>query len=163
MRNLDLERRIAAPLRNHTPRWHAKHPEAARERGSASIELVLITPVLIMFLLLVVGLGRLALASQEVTAAANDAARAASLERNVGAAAGKGRAAAEQALADRGMSCASLSVDVDTSGYRAGGQVRAEVVCVADLGDLALSGLPGSKTYRADAVVPIEQYKADTE
>lgn len=136
--------------------------EGAGERGSASIELVLITPVLIMFLLLVVGLGRLALAKQEVTAAAHDAARAASLERDTGAAAGKGRAAAERALSDRGMSCTSLSVDVDTSGYRSGGQVRAEVICVAQLGDLALSGLPGSKTYRAQAVVPIEQYKADT-
>lgn len=134
----------------------------AGERGSASIELVLITPVLIMFLLLVVGLGRLALAKQEVTAAAHDAARAASLERDTTAAAGKGRAAAERALSDRGMSCASLSVGVDTSSYRSGGQVRAEVVCVAALGDLALSGLPGSKTYRAQAVVPIEQYKADT-
>ena len=132
-----------------------------RERGSASVELALIAPVLIMLLLLVAGLGRLALAKQEVTAAAHDAARAASLERDIGAAAGQGRAAAERALADRGMSCASLSVDVDTSGYRSGGQVRAEVVCVADLGDLAHAGLPGSKTYRAQAVVPIEQYKAD--
>ena len=141
---------------------HEAFDAGPRERGSASVELVLITPVLIMFLLLVVGLGRLALAKQEVTSAAHDAARAASLERDTGASAGRGRAAAERALADRGMSCASLNVDIDTSGYRSGGQVRAEVVCVAALGDLALSGLPGSKTYRAQAVVPIEQYKADT-
>lgn len=131
------------------------------ETGSSSVEIVIVTPVLIMFLLLVVGLGRMALASQEVTAAAYEAARAASLERVVDAAAGQGRAAAERTLADRGMSCASLSVSVDVSGYRPGGQVTAEVTCVADLGDLALSGLPGTKTYRAQATVPIEQYKAE--
>lgn len=144
-RNLNIERRVA------------------REAGSASVEVVIVTPVLIMFLLLVVGLGRMALASQEVTAAAYEAARAASLERVAGAASGQGRAAAERTLADRGMSCASLSVGVDVSGYRSGGQVTANVVCTADLGDLALSGLPGSKTYTATATVPIEQYKAEPE
>jgi Flp pilus assembly protein TadG len=132
-----------------------------REGGSAALEMTILAPVLIMFLLLVVGLGRMALASQDVTAAAHDAARAASLERVVGASAGEGRAAAERALGDRGMACASLSVTVDVSGYQPGGQVTADVACTAELGDLALSGLPGTKTYRASATVPIEQYRAD--
>ena len=44
----------------------------ARERGSASVELVLVTPVLIALLLFVVALGRLAGARGEVDAAGAD-------------------------------------------------------------------------------------------
>lgn len=131
------------------------------ERGSASIELVIVAPLLIMFLLLVVGLGRLALARLDVNAAAYEAARASSLERVVDAAAAQGESAARRTLTDRGMSCSSLSVDVDTSSYRSGGQVRTTITCVAKLSDLALSGLPGSKTYTATATVPIEQWRAE--
>lgn len=131
-----------------------------RERGASSLELVIVAPLLIMFLLLVVGLGRMALARQQVNAAAYDAARAASLERVVPAAAGQGQEAARRALDQRGMSCTSLSVDVDTGDYRSNGQVTAKVTCVAKLSDLALSGLPGSRTYTATATVPIEQWRA---
>ncbi len=49
--------------------------ERDRERGSASVELVLMTPVLIVLLLFVVALGRLAAARGEVDAAARDVAR----------------------------------------------------------------------------------------
>lgn len=132
------------------------------DRGATSVELVIVAPLLIMFLLLVVGLGRMALARQEVTAAAYEAARAASLERVIQEAADQGRAAARRTLADRGMSCAQLLVHIDTSNYRPGGQVRADVTCVSDLGDLLVSGLPGSKTYHTSAVVPIEKFRATT-
>ncbi len=55
--------------------------DAARERGSAAVELVLATPVLVALMLLAVAGGRLASARGEVDAAARDAARAASIGR----------------------------------------------------------------------------------
>ena len=133
----------------------------SREQGSYSLELAVCSVLAVMFVLLIVGLGRMSLASQRVTEAAFEAARSASLERHGGAANGAGRDAAVRSIADHGMSCSRLTVRVDTGDQRPGGSVRAQVTCVAQLSDLALSGLPGSKTYRADAVVPIEQYRAD--
>lgn len=130
------------------------------ESGSAALEMVIMAPVMIMFLLFIVGLGRMSQARQEVNSAAYEAARAASLQRNTGASAADGREAALRTLGDRGMSCTSLNVGVDVSSYRPDGRVTATVTCVASLGDLALSGLPGSKTFRATAVVPIEQYRS---
>ena len=136
--------------------WRRKRRE---ERGSASVELVLMAPVLIVILLFVVGLARIANAKQQVEAIAADGARAASLERNTSLSASAARDAVARELGERGMSCSSLDVDVDVSDYRPGGSVEVTVSCTAALGDVALSGLPGSKRYTASAVVPIETYR----
>lgn len=129
------------------------------QAGSASLEMVLIAPVLLMILLLVVGLGRMSHARQEVEAVASDAARAASLERNTSASHAAAVKAAQQSLASAGMSCQGLDVDVDVSNYQPGGQVTVQVSCTAQLQDVALSGLPGTKEYTASATVPIETYR----
>ena len=131
------------------------------ETGTSSLEVVIVAPLLLVFIMLIIGLGRLTLASQDVTASAHEAARAASLTRSGGAATSAGQDAARDALGERGMACASVDVSVDVSGFEPGGQVRATVTCTARLSDLTLSGLPGRKTYRAEAVVPIEQYRAE--
>lgn len=133
------------------------------ERGASSVELVIVTPVLIMLILLVVGLGRMTLARQDVDSAAYEAARAASLQRAAGAAARDGHAAARRAIDQTGLSCHHLQVDVDTSDYQPGGHIQASVTCVADLSDVTLSGLPGTKTYTSDASVPIEQWRGPNE
>jgi hypothetical protein len=131
------------------------------DRGVTAVEFVLITPVLIVAMLFTVGLGRMAHARHEVEAAAADAARAASLERNLARAEGEGESMAWQALGKRGLSCVDLRVDVDVSSYEPSGVVRAEVICNARLSDVALAGFPGSKTFRATATVPIETYRSN--
>lgn len=129
------------------------------ERGSASIEVAILGVLLILFLLLVVGLGRMSQARFDVTGAANDAARAASLETSAAAADSAARAAADAALADRGVSCARMDVDVNTASFGPGGEVTAQVTCIADLSDLSLVWVPGSRTFTEQAVSPIEQYR----
>lgn len=131
------------------------------ERGAAGLELAIVAPLMIALVLMIVGFGRMSLAKAEVNSAANEAARAASLERAPGAAAGVGEQAARRTLSDRGMSCAELSVNVDTSSYAAGGSITASVTCVTRLSDVAMIGMPGSKTYRSSATVPIEQFRAE--
>lgn len=117
-------------------------------------------PVLLMVLLLVVGLGRMADARQQIESVAADSARAASLERNTAQSAAAARAAAERSLGDAGLSCAGLDVNVDISDYQPGGQVQVTVSCTAQLRDVALSGLPGSKVFTASSTVPIETFRA---
>jgi len=130
------------------------------ERGTAAVELVLIVPVLIVAFLLVVGLGRMAHARQQVEGAAADAARAASIERNTSQSADAARTTAAAAIGDRGLDCQSLDLSVDVSDYKPGGTVKVQLRCTASLGDVALSGLPGRRVFSAQATVPIETYRA---
>jgi len=134
--------------------------KARDERGSAAVELVLIVPVLIVAFLLVVGLGRMAHARQQVEGAAADAARAASLERNTGQSADAARTTAAAALGDRGLECQSFDLSVDVSDYKPGGTVKVQLWCTASLGDVAMSGLPGRRVFSAQSTVPIETYRA---
>lgn len=130
-------------------------------RGTAAVELVLIAPVLMLILLFVVGLGRMAHTRQQVESVAADAARTASLERNTDASAAAARTAAQASLGQAGVTCANLAVAVNLSGYQPGGQITVNVSCTAALTDVAMAGLPGTRTFTASSTVPIETYRAD--
>lgn len=131
----------------------------ASDRGTSAIELVLVAPVFLAALLLVVGLGRIVEAEGRVEGAARDAARAASLTRTAVAATAAARDAATANLTERGVSCSSFAVSVDTGDFRPGGVARVAVSCTANLSGLGLAGLPGSRTLRAAAAAPLEQYR----
>lgn len=131
------------------------------ERGSAAIELTLLAPVLLVILLFVVGLGRMAHARQQVEAAAADSARAASLERNTALSSSAARRAAEASLGDAGVSCTGLTVRTDLSSYEPGGRVVVTLGCRTRLRDVAMAGFPGSKTFTATSVVPIESWRSE--
>ena len=128
------------------------------ERASAPTELVLITPLLLLLLLFVVFLGRLSTARLDVTAAARDAARAASLRASPDDAVADATAAAAASLAERGMACREMGVDVDISRFSPGGSVAVQVRCTADLADLALLRVPGSREVTATAREVIDAY-----
>ncbi|MDQ3643440.1 MAG: pilus assembly protein, partial [Actinomycetota bacterium] len=84
------------------------------QRGAAALELVLVTPALVLLLLFVVSVGRLAQARADVDAAARDAARAASFARGPDSARDDGLAAAAARLRAGGVTCRSHGVQVDT-------------------------------------------------
>lgn len=129
------------------------------ERGSASIELVLLTPVLLVLLLLVVAGGRLADARGAVDAAARDAARAGTIARSPGDARRDALTAAEARLREGSVGCRNLSVDVDTSDFHAGGSVAVSVTCSVDLGDLTLLRVPGTRDISTHAVEPVDTFR----
>lgn len=129
------------------------------DRGAATTELVLLTPVLIIMLLFVVALGRIASTRQDVDAAARDAARAAANARSPAAARTDGTAAAEASLTEQGITCRNLTVNLDTAAFRAGGTVTAAVSCTVDLADLTSLSIPASRTITATFTAPIDQYR----
>lgn len=129
------------------------------ERGSATLELVLLTPVLLLMLMFVVFLGRLGEARNDVDRAARDAARAASIARDATDADSAGRTAASETLASGGVTCRQLDVQLDTSAFSAGGEVRATVSCTVDLGDMVELRLPGSETMTASFAEPVDTYR----
>ena len=129
-------------------------------RGAATVELVLLTPVLIVMLLFVVALGRLASTRQDVDAAARDAARAAANARSATTAQADGDTAARNSLDTGRVGCRELTVTIDTDNFRAGGTVVARVTCTVDLGDLTGLRVPATRAITATFTSPIDQYRA---
>jgi Flp pilus assembly protein TadG len=130
-----------------------------RDRGSASLELVLLTPLLLALLLLVELGGRYAQARADVDSAARDAARAGSLERSSAAAADAAEEAAERRLAARDIVCTDLVVDLGDTDFRAGGEVNVTVSCAVDLSDLTGLGVPSSVTFDSTFSEPIDVFR----
>jgi Flp pilus assembly protein TadG len=128
-------------------------------QGSASLELVLMTPVLIAMLLFVVLVGRLGQARADVDRAARDAARAASMARSADTVHERAADAARATLSEGSVSCRSLTVGVDTGAFAPGGAVHATVGCTVDLADLSLLGIPGTRTVFSRFTQPVDAYR----
>ena len=109
---------------------------AGSERGTMSIEMVVLVPVLLLITMVAVAGGRIVSAQGMVEAASRDAARAASMERSVGAAS----AAANRSLAQADTARANCSARVKLS-------------------DLGLVFLPGATVVRAESSAPVDQWR----
>jgi Flp pilus assembly protein TadG len=130
------------------------------DRGAfAALELVILVPFVIVMLLLVVGFGRVARGRQLVDQAAQAASRAASLSPTPISATEAAKDAAVQTLSGGGLSCATMSLELDTSRFHAGGEVVARLTCRADLSGLAMAGMPGAVTLTASSTSPLETYR----
>jgi Flp pilus assembly protein TadG len=133
------------------------------QAGSAAVEVALIAPGLLVLMALLIFGGRNALATGAVEQAAVDAARAASLARTSADADIAASTAAERSLADQDLACSTISVDIDTDGFSTqpgqAAPVTTTIACTLRLSDLALPGIPGSKTIAASAVSVIDTYR----
>ena len=132
-----------------------------QQRGSAPVELALLTPMVIVLLLFVVFVGRIVTTQQDLDAAARDAARAASLRATPDAAARDATTALAASLASHDLSCPAPDVDVDTSRFQPGGAVSVTVTCDVSFADLAHLGVPGSRRITARSTAVIDTYRSD--
>lgn len=129
------------------------------EEGSVTVELVLVTPLLILFLLLVVAFGRLASSRIDVSGAAAQAARAASIARDPTSASAAAEQTATAALANESVTCANLNVTTNTADFTAGGTVSVTITCHVDLAALAGLRLPASTSVTGSSVSSIDTYR----
>ena len=131
--------------------------------GSVTLELAILTPALILLLGLVALAGRVEVAASAVEHAASAGARAASLARTVDAAQAIAIDAVGRELAAQGLRCASSTVSVDTAGLDAAlgspATVTVTTSCTVAMSDLAVAGLPGSRTLTGQATSPIDRYR----
>ncbi|NEE02782.1 TadE family protein [Phytoactinopolyspora halotolerans] len=121
-----------------------------------AVEVVLLAPVLVAVILLIVGFGRYVDRQGDVDAAAREAARAASYERDFASAQAAARQAAIRALPS-GLSCAPA--DLSGSDFSAGGTVNVRVSCRVDFSELGFVGFPGSATLEGRSAAPLDQYR----
>jgi Flp pilus assembly protein TadG len=130
-----------------------------RERGSASTELVLVTPLLILLALVVVAFGRLAGARLDADEAAHQAARAASLARTADQARSDALRAARVSLAGAGASCTGPRIASQLGGLEPGQAVRVTVTCQADLDVPGMRSLDVTST----AMSVVDAYRGGVE
>jgi Flp pilus assembly protein TadG len=124
----------------------------AGQRGSMTVEFVLLAPLLVVLILFLVMAGRLVEAHGQVDGAARDAARAASVARSPSAA----QAAADQAVSADVNGWCSVPV---VQGFAPGSQaVTVRLDCTLDLSFVAF----GSVRVSGYAVAPLDQYVGRT-
>ena len=138
----------------------ASRPQS-RERGSAAAELVLVTPLLMLFLLFAVAAGRLVQGRIDVDSAARQAARAASLARTPQAASAQVQQVAQAALAGQSVTCDPAVITPDLGNFPPGGEVTVTVTCTVHLSDLSLLHIPGGETITATFTSPVDTYRGD--
>jgi Flp pilus assembly protein TadG len=135
------------------------------DRGSATLELVVWAPGLLLLIALLVVAGRINSAHGAVEQAAVEAARSASIARTPEAARNQALASARESLAHQGIACTSITVSVDTSGFAAQpgtpATVAATVTCPVRLSDLTLP-LPGTRTVTYTAVSSLDTFRERT-
>lgn len=155
--------KTGALLTFDAPRRRAVRRSAEVDRGSVTLELVVLAPGLLLFIGLVVFAGRTSLANQSIAQAANEAARIASIARTQPEADRTAGEAARSTLVQQDLQCLTTSVSVDTTGFGqpvgTAATITATVSCVVRLSDLAVPGLPGSRTVTATATSPLDVYR----
>lgn len=129
------------------------------DTGAYTVELVLWTPALLLLIMLAVAGGRIVSAGNQAVEASRDAARAASLTFTQAQATTAAISAAHDALGRAGITCNPLHVDISGT-VRPGGLITVQVRCTADLRDIAIPGLPGSKTLTGTSSAPIEMTRS---
>ncbi|WP_435224279.1 TadE/TadG family type IV pilus assembly protein [Streptomyces sp. Tue6028] len=141
-------------------RWNRR---CRSDDGSVAIEAAIVLPSLVMFLCLAIAGGRIITSEAKIDAAAEDAAREASIHRTAAAAQDAARAAAAESLTDQGITCASTSVHVNTGGLSVPvghvGTVTVTVTCTVQLSDLLLPGAPGARTLTSTATSVVDLYR----
>ncbi len=126
-----------------------------------ALELLVIVPLVIFFLLLITGLGRYIHDRQLVDDATAAAARAASLAPGPAQATTDAQHIAQDVLSQGGLTCEAFSAQVDVTQFRPGGQVSVALRCTSQLRAPAV-GLPRAVTFSATSTSPLEKYRAFT-
>jgi hypothetical protein len=127
-----------------------------------SIEAVIIIPAFLLFLVLLVGIGRVSAAQADVQAAAVEGARIASLSATAPLAERAATAAMTARLNADHPYCVDPTIVVDAADLALApgesGQVSVHISCQVRLGDLVGVGFGGTLTLTGDFATPLDPY-----
>lgn len=126
-----------------------------RDRGLSTIEVVILAPVMILFILVLVAFGQLVDGRGALDGAARDAARAGSIQKDHATAMAEARKAAE---ADLGDICSGpVSVTQTSTGFEPDTLFTVEVSC--EVRGLAMIGLDVPTTLEASFSSPLDPFR----
>jgi hypothetical protein len=132
------------------------------DHGSVTVEVVLLTPVLIVAACFVVFLGRLGQARAETDELAHLAAATAATARPASTAPRTAEATAHRVASQSGRLCVAPAVTIDDDELRPGGHVTVTVTCTITMAELTPLALPGAHTLTAVEVAPVDRYRTGT-
>jgi TadE-like protein len=145
-------------------RARAAAPPHGDERGTATVELTLMIPALVLVLGLLVAGGRLWYARTAVAEAAQAGARAASLARTSAQAQHDGQAAAAASLGTAGLICGNRTVAIGTGAFAVPvgmpATVTSSISCTVSFADILLPGTPGSIQLTGRGSAALDTYRS---
>jgi Flp pilus assembly protein TadG len=131
-------------------------PEAATtDRGLSTVEVVILAPVMILFILVLVAFGQLVDGRGALDGAARDAARAGSIQKNHALAMSEAKKAAQADLAD--VCSGPVTVNQTSVGFEPDTLFTVEVSC--EVRGLAMLGLDIPTTLRASFSSPLDPFR----
>lgn len=125
------------------------------DRGSMAVEIVLLAPLMVAFMMLVVAGGRYVAVRGDIEATTRDAVRAATLEKDEGRALAVVADITASSLQDVGA-CSGPEL---SGNFVSGGMLTVTISCEVSYDGLGLIGLPGSKTVTISSSAPIDTYR----
>ena len=125
------------------------------DRGLSTIEVVILAPVMILFILVLVGFGQLVEGRGALDGAARDAARAGSIQKDHGTAMAEARKAARADLED--VCSGPVSVVQKSAGFAPDTLFTVEVSC--EVRGLSMIGLDIPTTLSASFSSPLDPYR----
>ncbi len=128
------------------------------DRGSSTITLALLAPVLMLLAAFAVYVGRVASTQAEVRGVARDAARSASIQPTN--AQGAAEDTARRTLATREVSCQRIEVNVAATKVGNLDAVTVTVRCSISTRELAGLNLGGERTVEATATEVVDHYRS---
>lgn len=149
--------RLASLVRDRRARLLGR-PGASRpaaDAGISTIEVVILAPVMILFILVLVAFGQLVDGRGALDGAARDAARAGSIQKDHGTAIAEAKRAAEANLAD--VCSGPVSVVQKSAGFEPDTLFTVEVSC--EVRGLASIGLNIPTTLTASFSSPLDPYR----
>lgn len=133
-----------------------------RDEGAATLEAVVLLPLLIIACIGVMVAGRIWYMNTLVESAANAAARAATLTPSGGDASQVAYDAAIASIQASGIDCSSVSINVDTSDMDRPlgelGTVSVDVACTLDNSSFTGIGFAPTFTVHATGISPVDPY-----
>jgi Flp pilus assembly protein TadG len=134
---------------------HQLGGQARDDRGSGAVELVLVTPVFLLFIMLAIFIGRVNSGYRTTDAAARYAARTIAMARDAAAAIDVAYDQAAMTASVGSAKCRSMDFThaiTDT-------EVTVTVTCQVDLSEVNILGIPGHWETQATAVEPVDQWR----
>lgn len=148
--------RRSAPSRSAPSRFHFKRTDP---QGSATAEIVILTPLIIASALVLLAAGHALTAQQQLGDSVQASLESASVQQSPAAASAAAASTARLELLGDHLNCQKYGEDTATGEFVAGGSVSVTIHCQLSVETLGLPGLPGSLQLSDSAAAVIEPYR----